>query len=136
MGIPERNASADQVIRCICSIGKSFFGTGFHNILPENHGSHHSRKQSQTALYRVNGIKGQFLVLLHVLVVSKGQTFHRGEKPHKRPINSTGFAANQLCNIRILLLRHNAAASAIAVVQLHKLVFIGIPNNDFFRKPT
>ena len=45
-------------------------------------------------------------------------------------VNAAALSTDQLCNIRILLLRHNAASGAVRIIDLYETVFIGIPDND------
>ena len=45
-------------------------------------------------------------------------------------VNAACFSSNKLCDIRILFLRHDTASGAVCVVDVHKLVLIGIPDDD------
>ena len=46
-------------------------------------------------------------------------------------VDTSRLSSYKLCDIRILLLRHDTASGAVCVIDLHKTVFIGIPDNDF-----
>jgi len=131
MGIPEGNSVIHQIVSSICGIGKAVFRAAFHHFFIKCHCGNHSGKQSQTSLYRINGIKGQLLILLHILIVSQRNSLHNRKHGHQSPVHTACLSANQLCNVRILLLRHNAASCAVGIVQLHKPVFIAVPDNNF-----
>ena len=49
-------------------------------------------------------------------------------------VDTAGLAAYQLCDIRVFLLRHDTASCAVCIIDFHKLVFIGVPDNDFLGK--
>ena len=132
VGIPERHAVIYQIIRCVCGIRKSLCCALPHPVRTEFYRGQHSVKQRQASFYRINGIKGQFLVFLHVFIVSQRQSFHGSKQGYERPVHPAGLSTYQLGDIRIFLLGHNAAARTVCVVQLHELVFVGIPYNNFF----
>ena len=129
--VPEGHALPHQIIRRVRRIGKSVPGGSFHDILPEFHGIDHSGKQSQTALHRVDGVKGQLLVLLHILVIGQRKSLHRRQHGDERAVDPSCFPPDQLRDIRIFLLRHDGAACAVGVVNLHKPILICIPDTDF-----
>ena len=86
--------------------------------------------RANTAFDCINGIKGQLFVFLHIFVVSQRNAFHGGQHGHQCAVDTAGLSSDQLCDIRIFLLRHDAAAGAVGVIDLHKAVFIGIPDDD------
>ena len=66
-------------------------------------------------LDRIHRIEAKLLVLLHILVIRKRDALHRGEKTHERPIDAAAFPADELCDIRIFLLRHDTRAGRIGI---------------------
>ena len=119
-----------QIIRCISRIGKSVLCAGLHDILVKGHGRDHAGKQRQTSFYSINCVKGQFFILLHIFIICQRDSFHRRQHGHQSTINTAALSTNQLCNIRILLLRHDAASGAVRIIDLHKPILIGIPDDD------
>ena len=123
-----------QIVRRVRSVGEAVFCALFHALCIELHGPEHPCKQRQAALRRVNGIEYQLFVLLHILIICKGNAFHRGQQGHERPVDSSCLAPHQLRDIRVFLLRHDAASRAVRVVDLHELILIGVPDNNLLRK--
>ena len=76
VGIAERNTFFYKVVSSICGIGKTVLCAVFHALRIKTHCGDHAFKQADTALYRINRIKGEFLIFLHILIVSKRNTFH------------------------------------------------------------
>ena len=64
----------------------------------------------------INGIKKAFFIFLEILIVCKSSSLHNSQKLHQISVYTAYFTADQLCHIRIFLLRHDAATSAEAVV--------------------
>ena len=86
------------------------------------------------ALGRVNGVKGHLLILLHILIVRQRQSLHDREHGHKGAVHPAGLSPDQLRDIRVFLLGHDAAAGAVGVIQLHEPVFIRVPDDHFLGK--
>ena len=82
----------------------------------------------------IHAVKDGLLVLLHILVVRKRQSFHDGEKRHQVAVAAPRLAAHKLRNIRVLLLRHDARARGIGVVQLDKVELPRTPEDDLLRE--
>ena len=59
-------------------------------------------------LYVIDCIEYRFLVLLHILVVGEGKTFHHSEKRHIVAENTSSFTAYEFRDIWVLFLRHYA----------------------------
>ena len=87
-------------------------------------------EQNNAAFCGVNGIKDKFLILLHIFIICQRKAFHRSQQRHQGTIDTTGLAADKLSDIRIFLLWHNAAAGRVGIINVHKLIFVGIPGND------
>ena len=69
MGITERYAVIYQIVSGIGRIGESVLSACLHDFFIKCHGRDHAGKQSQAAFHGIDGIKGQLLIFLHVLVV-------------------------------------------------------------------
>ena len=131
MGISEGNAVIYQIIGSICRICKASLCAGFHYIFSEGHRGDHPCKQGKTAFYRINSIKGKLLILLHIFIISQRNSLHSCQHGHQGSIDTAALSADQLGNIGVLLLGHNAASGAVGIVDLHKPVLICIPDNNF-----
>ena len=108
-------------IRCIREAAR---GTFLHDVLTEGCRGNHAVEQGDAAFDRINCVEGKLLVLLHILVVRKRNALHRGKKRSEGAVNTAGLAANQLGNIRVLLLGHDARTGRVGIVKFHKTVFI------------
>src|SRR5262249_18163674 len=72
----------------------------------------------------VVGGKKSLLVFLQVALVARGQALERGEEAHERTDDAASFSADELPGIRILLLRHEAAARSVFLGQSDKGKFL------------
>ena len=82
----------------------------------------------------VNGVEGKFFVLLHILIIGEGEALHGSEKGNQGSVDTAGLAANQFGDIRILFLRHNAGSCGVGIVDFHKAVLVGIPQDNLLAK--
>ncbi len=130
MGISEGHPFAHQIVRRVRGVGKAVHGTVRHPFPPKAHGAQHAGKQGQTVLGRLHGVKGHLLIFLHIFIICKRKPLHGGQQGQQRPIHPTGLPPNQFRYVRILFLRHNAAAGRIGIVDFHELILVGIPDND------
>ena len=62
----------------------------------------------------------RLLILLQIALVTRWQPLAGGEERKKRPVNAARFPANQFPGVRILLLRHQAAAGGVFLGQVEK----------------
>ena len=76
VSVTEGDAVIYQIIRGIGSVGKSILCAGFHYVPAKRHSGNHACKQGKTALYCINGVKGQLLILLHILIVGQRDSLH------------------------------------------------------------
>ena len=134
MCVTERYAVVYQIICRIGGVGKSVFCAVFHYIIPELHCGNHTLKQSQTSLYGIDGVKGQFFIFLHVFIICQRDSLHGCQNGHQCAIDTTGLSSYQLGDIRVFLLRHDAASGAVGIINLHKLILVGVPDDDFLGK--
>ena len=123
-----------QIVRHIGCVRKAVLCGGFHHIFVEYNRIHHAGKQGQAHRRRVDRVKYALFVLLHILIVSKRKSLHRREHAHQCSIYTAGLSSYQLCDIRILFLRHDAAAGAVSIINLHKSVLVCVPDDDLLRK--
>ncbi len=119
-----------QIVRRICGVRESLHGTHLHDIRVEPHGSEHACKQRHASLYGIDRVKGEFLVLLHVFIVCERDSLHRREDRHQRAVHTSCLAPHKLRDIRVLFLRHDAAASRVRIVDLDETVLVGVPYDD------
>ena len=99
------------------------------------HGTDHGSRHAQAGFHRVHCVKDAFLVFLHILVVSQGQTLQGGQQAHQVAVDPAGLAPDQLRHVRVLLLGHDGGAGGIAVGQGDKLEFPAAPEDQLFREP-
>ena len=69
MGIPEGHALAHQVIGGVGGVGKAALRAVSHPGLVEFHGPEHSGHQADAVKNGVDGVKGAFLILLHIFII-------------------------------------------------------------------
>ena len=75
-------------------------------------------------------MEGQLFVFLKVLIVCQRNSLHDGQHGHQGTIDTAGLSADQLRDIRILFLRHNAASGAVRIIHLNKTVLVAVPDDD------
>ena len=131
MCITERNSMIHQIICCVCRIGKSMLRTLFHACIVKLHRLKHSCKECQASFCCINCIEYEFFVFLHVFIISKRNSLHRCQKRCQCSVHSSCLTTDKLCNIRVLLLWHDTASCTVSVINIHKLIFVGIPDNHF-----
>ena len=135
MRVPEGNALYNEIIGGVRRVCKALDRAEAHHVLAECDRGQHAGEERNAGLRRVDRIEGRLLVLLHILVVGEGKALHCRKKRHQIAVHSAGLAAHKFTDIRILLLRHNAAAGGEGVVHLHKPVFVGIPGDELLAEP-
>ena len=118
--VTEWHTMLDQIIRRIRRVGKAELCLAKHLVRPQLHGCKHPGKHRKAHFNSVQRIEQLFLVLLHILIISKRKPFHYREQSRQVPEYTAGLAAHQLGHIRILLLRHDAAAGTVGIVQFNK----------------
>ena len=123
-----------QIICGICGICKASLCTCLHVCLIKLHGGNHTCKQSDTSLYRINGIERKLFVFLHIFVICKRDSLHSCKDRCQRTVDTACFSTDKLCDIRVLFLRHDTAACAICIIDLNETVLIGIPKNNLLGK--
>ena len=130
MGVAEGHAFAHQVIRRVGRVGKAAGRRSRHPLVPEAHRGDHPGEEPQAGRRGIHRIEAALLVLLHILIVGQGNALHRRQQAKQRAVDAPGLAADQFRDIRVLLLRHDAAAGAVGVIDLHKAVLVAVPDDD------
>ncbi len=130
--LAERKAFFRQIISHIRRVREIGFQDGAGVIAADRHRPEHSRVNIKRESQRIDCIKDAFLVLLHILIVRQRQALHRRQKRHEMADRPSRLTANELADIRILFLRHDRAARAVAVVELDEMKFARAPENQFF----
>ena len=110
MGVSERYSLYYKVICRVCGVSESSDRAQAHHIFAECDRREHSAKERDAGLRSVDRVKGGLFILLHILIVSKRKAFHSGQKRHQIAVYSSGLSPDKFADIRILLLRHDAAA--------------------------
>ncbi len=120
MGVAKRHAFARQVIRQIGRRSVAFERRSAHGARHRHEIGDQTREYLERALHRRRGVEQRLLVFLIVLVVRQRLAFHHGEQGDEAAEHAAALAAHQLRHIRILLLRHDRGAGAVAVRQAHE----------------
>ena len=79
-------------------------------------------------------IENALLILLHILVVCKGQALQSGKQRHQITVDTASLASDQFGHIGVLLLRHDGRSGGIGIGEFHKLEFPAAPEDDFLGK--
>ena len=106
-----------------------------HRLAPDREAADEGRQHLERALHRFDGVKKRALILLQVAVVTQGEPLQHGQQTYKMPVHPSRLAPDQLRHVRVLLLRHHAAAGAERVRQFHEPEFLGRPEHQLFGKP-
>ena len=114
--LTEGNALLCEMLRDICSVQEALTELLLDLIHTELGLVQHLREDVDGSLPGVDGVKDALLILLEILIVGQGSSLHDGQKLHQIAVYPAYLATDQLGHIRILLLGHNAASGAEAVV--------------------
>ena len=106
-----------------------------HRLSPDREAADQGRQHPERVLHCFDSVKKRALILLQVAVVTQGEPLQHGQQTHEMPVHPSRLAPDQLRHVRVLLLRHHAAAGAERVRQLHKPKFLGRPEHQLFREP-
>ena len=126
----ERHALPHEVIRHIRRIREAKLRRILHPCPVPCHGRQHILHKDHRILHGIHRIERELLILLHILIIGKRQSLHHRQEAHQRPIHAAGLATDQLRDIRILLLRHDARARRILIRDLHELILVRVPDTD------
>ena len=135
MSFSEWNTLFGKVLRNIRGIEEAFSKLLLNLIHSELSFIQHVGKNLNAGFPRIHRIEEAFFILLEVLVVGKRRPLHYGQKLHQVAVDSAHLSAEQFRHIRVLLLRHDAAAGTVAVVDGDIREFLGVPPDEFFRPP-
>src|SRR6185437_12445959 len=96
------------------------------------HQSHETRRNLNTGAGCGSGMQHWLLRLLHVFVVGERQSFHGCNERYLAADEPRGFSPNQLQRVRILLLRHCAAAGGVCLRQFDEAILLGSEESELF----
>ncbi len=97
-----------KIIGKVGCVDEAFLRCRIHILLDNLHRFDHRSKDFETLLNGSNAVEYALLVLLHILVVCKGNTLENGEHSEKVAVNTAGLASDKLRHVGVLLLRHDA----------------------------
>ena len=131
--LAERHSAANQICGARQRVHESAAGGLLHARVVEGHACHEAGRYLHHARHLLGGGEDRLLRLLHVLVVGQRKSLHRDEQRRRVGEDPGRLAANQLQRIRILLLRHGAAAGRELLRQLHEAELGGREQNRLLR---
>ena len=112
-----------QIVGKVGCVDETLSCGGIHYVGVYLHCRNHRGKDAETRLYSFDAVKDGLLILLHILVICKGQSFEHCQRGDQVTINATCLSSYKLGHIGVFLLRHYARAGGVAVVQLDKVEF-------------
>ena len=113
----ERHPLPDQPLRDVRREREPGRGEGRQAVGVEHQRGDHAGHGGQEQLQLLDRVEQRLLVLLQIAVVGQRKALERGQQPGQVADQAAGFAARQLCDIRVLLLRHDRAAGGERVVE-------------------
>ncbi|MNH98638.1 hypothetical protein D3C73_513810 [compost metagenome] len=135
MRLAERQTFAYQEVSDISCIGKVRVDGFTHPALVHLHRRNHWRKQLECPCKGGYSVEHALFVFLHIFVVCQRQGLEHRQQPDQVAVDTARLAPHQLRHIRVLLLRHNAAACAEGIIQLHEAELRAAPQHQFFTQP-
>ncbi len=125
MGISKWQASFHQIVGEVCGSGVAVDGRCGHDSLVGFDMWQQTIQRREATLEGIDTVKQGFLVFLIVLVVGERLAFHQCQERHEVTSNPSCLATDELWNVGILFLRHDAGTGAEAVWQVHELKLLG-----------
>src|SRR5260370_25551438 len=110
MGLPEGNSLLREIGCSSHCVEIAGLRRDAHPVEAKAQRPREGRQHAQDAFDGVGSVEDRLLTFLEVLVVGARKPFHQRGSPDCRAEKATGFAADQLGQIRVLLLRHRARA--------------------------
>ena len=101
-------------------------------VFHRGHGFDHARHRSNRQHEVVRRVKDLLFVFLHVLRVGQRKAFHHGHQGNVRTKDTSDFRADQLCSVRVFLLRHDRRTCGPLVRHRHETELSGGPDHQFF----
>ena len=133
--VPEGQPAQHQVVRHIRRQQEGVRHRRRHRFFIHLQPVHHLRIHFEGQLDGIEAVKERLLVLLHVPVVGQGQALQEGQQAHQIAIQPPGLAAGQLRHVRVLFLRHQAAAGGVGIAQGHEPELRTHPQNHILTEP-
>ena len=118
MRLPERHASADERLREVRGVEPFLRRGRAHRPGVEPHGLDGPDQRRQDQLERVGGVERRLLVLLEVAVVPERQAVQHRRQRREPGGDASGLRARELRGIGVPLLRHDARAGRVRLVEL------------------
>ena len=130
VGAPERQPLLRQVVGHVGGCKVALLRLGAHGLGHHAHRLDHAGGAHKAVLERPRGVDGALLVLLQVLVVRKRQGLARDEQRYEVAHHAPGLAADELGEVRVLLLRHDGRARGERIGQLDEPELGAGPQHD------
>ena len=105
--VAEGNALFDEIIRAVGGVGEAAGRARLHDILAEGHRAEHGGEHGQALEKRIARVEKGLFVLLHILIIGERNPLHHRQQGDQIAVDAAGFAAQQLGDVRVFLLRHD-----------------------------
>ena len=133
--VAERHALAHQVVGEVGGRGVPLARSGGHRLALDLDAAEHLGEHGEARGQGVHHVEQRFLVLLVIAVVRERLRFHEGQQRHQVTVDASGLAANQLGDIRVLLLRHDRGAGGERIRDRDKAEARVGPEDELFAEP-
>ena len=134
MRLAERHALLDEVVGEVGRIGEVLRHGLLHDVLADLHAADQLRVDSEAELHGVDRVEDALLVLLQILVVGKRQALDGRQHGHEVADDAARLAADELGDIRVLLLWHHRGARAVRIVELDEVELAAAPEDRLLRE--
>src|SRR5579884_2775099 len=120
MRLGERNSLANQRIGYLRSGKKTLGRRSFHSVRMNSQGLHHAPGKDQAAGCRVHSVEKSLLVFLQIAVIGKRQALQLHQLAREPTRHSRSLPTDQFQSVRVLFLRHQAAAGCVSIIKFNK----------------
>ena len=134
MRLAERHALLDEVVGEVGRIGEVLRHGLLHDVLADLHAADQLRVDGEAELHGIDRVEDALLVLLQILVVGKRQALDGRQHGHEVADDAARLAADELGDIRVLLLRHHRGARAVRIVELDEVELTAAPEDRLLRE--
>ncbi len=133
--VAERGAPLDQPLGQVGGCRGRGVGRRLHPLRNERGGGDHARQRAERQADLVDSIEERLLVLLQVPVVGEGQPLQRHQQPGEVADDTTGAAARQLGDVRVLLLRQHRRPGGVGVIEPGEAQLVARPQHPLLPHP-